>query len=443
MKRFLPVLGFGVIVIVIAVVLPLYLAGKLKNDAAWRPLPRGGEIRFHTLTRGRRHGLIHPRPAFGVLLQRSVQARSLQPLFQKPDRSESIIDTESIGVWLAIRGRKGSLFQLTEGELTLPDGQIFYDVSVGSVGDSEEVSFTNRMFQVIPHTAKQLKLAWVIEEKRFEWEIPNPTYREDVPVWNPEPLPQTREIGGFRVTLKDLKLKSFGRNLSNWRAYPSVTVWSSDGKDLSPCFSLSHTFCDAGGNENYLCGLLSASAWKVKTHLSRNSIYPFAENEVQWIGTVGNTAQETFGAEQYTVFPLEDAARKRGVRLAGLFGPGQYDINKEGDLVRAGPLVKAVPRIQWLHESSTWRVNLGSPAFLTLDNAQGVSVFRDLSNQPVQPGFSSCSQGAGGRLTIYPFPKDSIRFGVADEELPSSSTQEVEFIVRPPAIPTEKAVFPR
>ena len=109
MKRFLPALGFGIALLSVAVVLPLYLAGKQENGGAWQSLPGGGEIRFHTITHGSTHRVEYPRPGYGVLLQKAVIARSLRPFFDHADWTETSFggDGQSIKIWTAIRGRTG------------------------------------------------------------------------------------------------------------------------------------------------------------------------------------------------------------------------------------------------------------------------------------------------------------------------------------------------
>ncbi|MHA3771189.1 hypothetical protein ACXR0O_06580 [Verrucomicrobiota bacterium sgz303538] len=450
MKRFLPALGFGVVLISVAVVLPLYLAAQREKGGAWQPLPGGGEIRFHTVTHGSTHRVYYPKAGLGELIKRSLQSRSFRPFFEKPGWSETSTGSgQNIAIWLASRGRKGSLSSLSKGELMLPDGQTFYSGSSGSSGGpSREFSLSHMNFQVLPYTAKQLKFATTIDGKHFEWDFPNSAYREDVPEWTPEPLPQTREISGYKVILKDLKLKPSSPYTTNWEISPTSTVFSSDGKDVGKWFSLGYRYCDAGGNDLYKCGLLGASAWKVKVRLSRTNSYPFAEDEVRWIGALGKSSQEAFVSRQFATFPLDEVARERGAVLAGLFGPGQYEINKEGDVVRAGPLVKnegeRVSTTNWLHERNILSVNLEQPAFLFLSGwTRGVSVLRDPSDRPVSLKESWSSGGPIGMLRIYSFPKDAVRFGLANVDLPSPSVPEVEFVVQPPAIPAEKAALPK
>ncbi len=429
MKRLLPVLGIVVIVPVVLVWI-LVMSAERKGKEKWQPLPNGGEIAFRGVTYGLRHEMSFSAVPFKKKLKNAAKARSWRPLFVKPDTTEfSGGNIPSLGVWFVVRGRAGILSP-QKWELYLPDGQVYYSSGGGGSQINEEY-LTPSIFYVIPFTAEKIKVAGVFDNKRFEWEIPNPTYDPNRRATeSAEPPPQTREAGGLQITLREIKLESVTYPPTNWRAEPVFKIFS-NGEDVTKRFSMSPQISDGA--------LLSAPAWKIKTRISRTNRYPFTAEEVQWVGTFEKAQVNALEAGKYELFPDNEIAISRGLKFAGLFGPGQYDIHG-GKVIRAGPVTdtnqKRAATTDWLHKENAIRVSLKEPACIVLDRwLDSVAVFRNQQNQPSAPR-ELWSHGSGeGSLRIYRAPDQPVRFGVADSNVPSLAGQTVEFVVRPPVIP--------
>ncbi len=432
MKRFLPVLGIVVMLPVVFAIVIFLSAEKDADGERWRPLPRGGEVALHGVTHGFKH-VVHAAPASLLeRFKRVVTSGSLRPFSEPPRKSEFTMGgtRPSLAVWVAFRDRADT--QMPEkSELILPDGQIFYSWSGGSSTSGGFMS-AHTTFPVTPYTAEKLKFATLFDDERFEWEIPNPTYDPSRLSETAEPPPLTQQAGDLQVILHKIKLEPSTHPPSNWRALPIITV-SSNGKDVSEWFSIWPEINDGG--------LLSAPVWRITTRITRSSRYPFAAGEVQWIGTFDKKQADALEAEKYVLFPLDDVATARGIKFAGIFGPGQYEI-LNGQLNKAGPLPKPKPAqkvsFNWQQNREVLHVNLDEPACVIFDASgrNGVEVFRDADDQPITPRRMERHGSQSGSISLYPVPDKPMRFGVADRNEPSLGGQDLEFLVRPPSPPS-------
>jgi len=442
MKRLLrSLLVFGVL----AAIAAGYLQVRNQQEAyQWKPLPNVGEVRLFAVTHGLKHEINFPRTSWSQRLKNAWQARSLRSLspshgsvYSRSASSLSAGSQPSITIWLETRTPSGASVSLQDSELTLPDGQLFHTGS--SSGSGGGPTYLNSVsYPVVPYYSKTLHFATTINNQRCEFDFPNPAFRADLPVWTPQPLPQTQKRGTVELTLRALKLEpGYSRyGAGDWRMEPQWTV-AMDGAEATRCYGVRATYEDPGGNSAWQIGLLSAPAWKIHATATRTNRFPFADGEVHWLGTLDR--QQAPADENCVVFPLDAVPQTSEFKLAGVFGAGQYDI-KDGAVTPTGPPIKLdqtkQSRTDWDQQKKTMHLTLEHPAFIISADFNGdIAVFRNAQGAPSEIRDEWSAGGPFGHLVIYPLPEHPVRFGIADK-----APLTFEFVVRPPAMPDARAV---
>ncbi|MGV3533389.1 MAG: hypothetical protein ACO1QR_13565 [Chthoniobacteraceae bacterium] len=427
MKRFLPVLGLVVVVVAFAALVPKLRTGK-SADTKWRPLPKGGEIAFYAVTVGTHHEMDHPKESLLKRMTYVAKTRSLRPLWASPGRSGSGSTAEpAVAIWLAFRNTSNHPQLQGKSELVLPDGQIYLTGSSGSSGSDKGLVHTT--FGVLPYTVETLTFAGTLQGERFQWEIPNPAYQPKINAGKASELPQTSRVGEYELTLRELVLEHREYPPTNWGAEPVYKV-SRHGQDVSQWFEVSST--------NSERGLLSAPSWIIKATLSRTSAYPFAPEEIEWLGKYDKARLDALKPAEHELYPVSDAGRARGIIMAGIFGTGQYHLRKN-EVVRSQALPEPLPKrpnTSVIPNTEDMEVTLEKASLIIVSTySDGVLVFRTDSDKQVQV-HDRWSHGYTYSIRIYDAPKEAVRIGVAGRKEPAMEGQSIEFVVKPPQIPT-------
>ncbi|MGV3531952.1 MAG: hypothetical protein ACO1QR_06240 [Chthoniobacteraceae bacterium] len=427
MKRFLPVLGVLVVVVAFVALVAKLNIGK-SADTKWRRLPKGGEIAFYKVTIGTEHEVEKPPLRLSERLAAIPRRRSLSPLWEAPGRrgfGTTVVPTTA--VWLAFRNTANGLEQVSTSELVLPNGQIYWAISEPRSGGRDGLSYAQ--FDTVLYSAEKLTFATTIQGEKFEWEVPNPSYQPKPTTVSASELPQTSSVGEFELTLSEIALEHSQYPPTNWQANCVFKV-SRKGQDVSKWFEIS-----GGDGER---GLLSAPFWTIEAKLSRTSLYPFAPDEVEWLGRYDKERLDALKPSEHELFPLGGTARARGVILVGIFGPGQYHLRKH-EVLNSQEL--SVPPPKRPSTKSTpnpddMEVTLEKASLVILSTySDGVLVFRTDSDNQVQV-HDRWSHGYTYSTRIYDAPKEALRIGVAGRKEPAMEGQSTEFVVKPPQIPT-------
>jgi hypothetical protein len=171
--------------------------------------------------------------------------------------------------------------------------------------------------------------------------VPNPAAKLPFPVWQAEPLPQTRRIGKVDLVLRELRPRMpdedgvelpTGDEGKGPRAVEPVFEVLRDGEPAQVLDLWDGVFVDPTGNRSSLSTLpsLSERVWKLQANVRRNESYPFDETEGLLRGPVPLP-----GRQRYHVFELSKDEVTQGLRLVALVGPGHY-LWQDGEFVAAG-----------------------------------------------------------------------------------------------------------
>ena len=392
----------------------------------WQPLPKRGEVRLYAVTYGNKHEIEYGSPPFPQRFADAIKTFSWRPLLYHGGRTGgSYGGRPSMVVWLLERGRNdGRILDLSDCVLELPDGQTLRGTQSGGGSTGGGLSHAKAYFEQVPYRARTLRFVTKIDGRRFEFETLNPAWRANLPSWTAAPLPQTRENGDVGLTLHTLRLKLHEGMTTDWEASPEWAV-TARGEKADAWFEIRTKYEDAGGNVSSSRALLSEPVWKVRATVVPNSLYPFPDAEVRWLGTL---QPEQPAAQTTTIFPL--GAATRGLELVGVFGPGQYDL-KAGVVVKTAPPMKTerneITNLDFA--TGTLHVRLERPALLVGGSTDAGLVIRDEQGRAVK---LREQWGVGGavELMIYDLPDHPVRVGLADR-----APLEFEFFVRPPVIP--------
>jgi hypothetical protein len=265
-----------------ALALTLLLAVEIvrhKNEPLrdWQRLPHGGAVRVFAVTYGTWHQIQAPPRGWSERLKDLPYARTPRALFDTlTDKFRGCVGMNdgALVLWLQIDGRTPQSLRFQEAELVLPGLEPFHARGGGGAGFCNDFVYSSASFPIIPQRLKTLRFIVAAEGQRFAFETKNPAYREELPVWQPEPLPQVREAGDFTVTLRDIQLVPARLNADRekWEVHPSWSI-TKGGEKADEWFNLYAHCSDAGGNSP---GLLSESAWKVRCEAWQTERYPFS-----------------------------------------------------------------------------------------------------------------------------------------------------------------------
>lgn len=155
--------------------------------------------------------------------------------------------------------------------------------------------------------------------------LPNPRRGERFREWTPLPLPQTRQIGEFKVTMTGLRSLSPG-----WQ--PEIRLSASDGQDATPWFDLQPMFVDPTGNRYWTQLPVGEQVWGVEVEAYPTARFPFPDAGIVQLGS-----SSIPGAGQHQFFPMSAAGTNASLHFAWITGPGRFTF-RDGQMIRASPV---------------------------------------------------------------------------------------------------------
>lgn len=397
----------------------------------WQTLQGGGQVRFLAATKGPVHQLVLPGPPLSARIRDALRTLSLKPFTNnsKPgpwNRSSGA----DFGVWFEWRGSRHDDLP-KEATLTLSDGRrLVSRQGSGNGGPSGIRYYTCSVFDYVPVRDKTIHFACVFDGSKFECTFTNPYYRNDLPIWKGSPLPQAQRNEDLALTLRELRIEpspSFQRNYAgtDWTAKPRWSLTKGEQK-ADTWYSINTTFEDPSGQEVRNCGLFNEPVWKVRGEASRTNEYPFADEEVNWLGTVGPDAP---APETYQLLPVE-MAKDNKLELAGIFGPGQYTVGGNS-IEKVEPIGNGKPtdrtKIESDFQNKTVHITVPKPVVLFIGSP--FLICRDSKGRPARMEHEN---GYGGVLSVqsYRLPKSPVRIGTVNR-----GSWKFEFFVSAPPKP--------
>jgi hypothetical protein len=175
----------------------------------------------------------------------------------------------------------------------------------------------------------------------------------------------------------------------------------------------------------------------VRCFVTPKNNFPFADSEVRWLGRIDPARPEIQKAQGYFLLPLDAEARAGGLKLAGVFAPGEFELTDDGVVATAPagnvPSHSGV-RTDYDHNRKSERLTVRAPSLAIATSYDGgrraVHVFRDDKGDVITLRSTWSSASPFGLLVVYSLPTGAVRFGLG-----RVAPLEFEFLVRPPEIP--------
>jgi hypothetical protein len=235
----------------------------------------------------------------------------------------------SLMLWVREKGVsefRPRISQITALDIDLPDGQILMGRRGSSMSSSPEgTTWELGSFSIVPRRNKELGVRFSMAGKEYRLRFPNPAYKADVPTWQPQSLPLTWEKDGLSATLHSLDLVWNERTTHKGLRWELRQNWSVtwNGQAAEKWYSVGGSVEDAGGNLSSYGGLLGEPAWKLHCAVYPTYGFPFAKDD-------------TIRAGECEMLNIDSESRSFGVLFAGLFAPGEYEI-EGGKVVTQSP----------------------------------------------------------------------------------------------------------
>jgi hypothetical protein len=188
-----------------------------------------------------------------------------------------------------------------------------------------------------PRRARELQLRIVMAHQIVAATIRNPFPITDVPLWTPQPIPQSRPLKSGEVVLKSLGRESESMNVVGG-SFPSFRITAPEIEVHQPgilptAIDVDATLSDATDNESYDRLPAAETAWKIHAVIRPNEQYPFPGSEIESVGRATVPAPG-----EYSVCALPTDAPARGIRQAVLVSAGWWRVNYNNGLT-----VKSIP----------------------------------------------------------------------------------------------------
>jgi hypothetical protein len=325
---------------------------------------------------------------------------------------------------------------------------------------------TSYYCSVFDRRTAEIQFQVTTDEGAAFFSIPNPTAKIPFPVWQPEPLPQTRRVGDLEFVLRALAIaKQSEPSRSNMRSSPGDFVVSSEiqvsyrGQKVKGVeFFGGWVISDATGNigDELRPPPLTETAWKIRTQFYRSGDFPFDPTDGLVFPPVD--MPETGKAE---LLAIPDAEAKDGFYLAALLGPGRHILRGREVLYSGAPIsaeefeelrekVK-IPNMVMINSAQPTLVLLrkldperrtGPARILSDGQSYGLNGVRwhgdarkaDVSIYFPEGDFTPFEvYGWDGKETPPPSPGTSVTVQIA----PYQEMESVEFLVAPPKLPPQ------
>jgi hypothetical protein len=302
-------------------------------------------------------------------------------------------------------------------------------------------------FPIVPWREKELDVRFIIAGEEHRLIYPNPTFKQDLPTWQPQSLPLTWEGDGLSATLHSLDLIWNEHTTYKGVHWELRQKWSVTwhGRPADEWFSAGGSVEDAGGNYSHYGGLLGEPAWKLHCSISQTYAFPFAKEDVHWFGLTDAKRFDAIRPGECDMLTIDPESQSFGILFAGLFGPGEYEI-QDGQIVAqlpptgegaarfarasadaaTGRITMSVDRITFIRHirrkldpdwSEVWQTEDGKAVYL---GGQGIAVRGAEADDTMlwrQELFGACGK--------------SFKYGIARK----GNSYQFEFMVRPPTVP--------
>jgi len=335
-------------------------------------------------------------------------------------------------------------------ELRLANGQIILGARGTSSGSNSSLrngrivwadqQWELGSFRALPWNEQNLDIHFTLEGKPYQFTLPNPGYRANVPAWAPPAGPLVWTKGELTVKLESLTLKPNTNPMSafawvpnpkwtvTWHGHP--TNWFSVG---SPQVE------DASGQRSPYGGLLNVSAWKLHSKVWKTTQFPLLENEIRWFGWLEAERFKNIPPGECDLLSIDEVGRSAGIYLVGWFAPGDYDFT-DGKLVQqAPPGVNPAKFFKASYDPKTGKMHLTivhHTIVTVTDPKPQVPGWREMwqERDGRTVGLGGQGTGAGGLQVLWsdpPYTGHSVRFGIGAFGAP----EELEMLVAPPQVP--------
>jgi hypothetical protein len=410
-----------------------YLNGSLR----WKSLPNGGKVCVLAIT----HGIDHQFRDSGRSLLRGL-SDSLRTFSLRPLNSSGAFYTyggistqPEIHAFLGFE--KASYVDLYDVRMVLPDGQSF---GAGGVGSQAVGEFN---FKVMPTRCRTFKITAQPNPNKFswnqsalEWELDNPAFLSDPPAWEAEPLPVTKSDGPLSVTIRNASIETSPRR-PYWKAkFDTAIQWN--GTPAEDWFVLRHQIAHPGGSVAHDCGLISEPVWRIDYEISETAAFPFADEDVQWIGTTpsGLDAEKP---GTFLTFPIAPQMRSSGLKSATFLAPGVYDVFVDGTVRVSASPANALRKGDFRYNTplkdkkgTFGRLQIDEPSILVISD---ISIplllhFKNSANTTAPMRKAWYTLLADFYPRIYPLPAPSLRFGIA-----KPNVRKLQFFISAPKLP--------
>ena len=256
----LSVIGFG--------------GAKLRREhepiARW-PLPDGTELRLEYVTYGTHHVI----PGAGKLAELfSKNANRLPHANFTNYKAEYAHDTDVVCpvVWLTCRDpRRREFVRTPEIKPYLIVSDYFRE---GSTLEQNFLPPRPNSFYVVPTYNRRkpvFRMRMKVQGETFDIDVPNPMAGAVFSEWQPEPLPQTRNVGKYQIILRSLKLINNSPDGDDeWLIKPRLEVLDEgrERSDIRIRLNLLDTTGNSEHSEAFVRALpLSEPAWKLRVAL--------------------------------------------------------------------------------------------------------------------------------------------------------------------------------
>ena len=255
------------------------LVYKYTRDDGWRRLPGGEEVRLQAVTYEKEPHIEVRAPLFrrlfmghGSLRERLSAAPMLEGGYSLPK--------PVLVFWFLSRGPYDALQHIdVQAAIIMSDGQ---KIDCFGSMHSEDSGILLHSFKarLAPRADRRLHLQVTKGGEALDFDVPNPCYSTDFPVWKAEPLPQKRTVNGVGATLRSLQTEviNYGGGDSRWSFFPEIE-YRFNGVPIDGVETRAVEFSDPLGNSDPYIGIFSQPVWKVSVAVDLPRAIPNPDNK--------------------------------------------------------------------------------------------------------------------------------------------------------------------
>ena len=288
---------------------------------------------------------------------------------------------------------------------------------------------------IFPRRGKTFRVQLQVKNQWHDWDLPNPLYGTDFPVWKAEDFPIKRTVGDFEFVAHEWKPGTSGPYLPFQISHKGKRV------EWPVVISSARLYSDPTGNESNNLLLREEAAWKVRQTMTVGKQAPLSpEHSVRFPATQVPQPGET-GMQL-----VEGLPNARGRKFFGYAGKGSYQFT-DGVPVPVDPARSAeiagevaakggVPNISDSANGRSWTISgaVEKPTFIIVDE---VSNGRSSCEYGYRRGeewttLSTSTHSGENSVDVRQMPIDAPPGTAVDFQIFWTESLEVEFFVKPP-----------